>query len=215
MRPLNLLLIDDHQIIIDGLVALLSGDPSLGEIYRALSGEAAYAVLERETVDIALLDINLPNKNGFQICKELKRDYPDLRIIALTMHSESGFVAKMVKAGADGYLLKNTGKEELLLAIQTVAQDGQYFNQEITRSLIDGMRGHGKRRTSGVIQKLTRREREILRLIVDEHTSEEIAGKLFISASTVISHRKNLLAKLNAKNTAGLVKAAMEFRLLE
>ncbi len=214
MQKLRILLVDDHQIIIDGLKSLLQDNLQIVEISQALTAAEAYALLAAQPIDIALLDINLPDQTGFEVCKTLKQRMPELRIIALTMHSESGYIAKMVRAGVDGYLLKNTGKEELIEAIEMVAEGGRYFSKEVTSSLLDSLQNGGKAKKSGIVQKLTRREKEILALIVDELTTEAIAAKLFISPATVISHRKNLLIKLNAKNTAGLVKAAIEFQLL-
>ncbi len=212
---IDTLLVDDHQIIIDGLKTLLEGETDIGKILEAQNGESTLNILKDNKVDLILLDINLPDKSGFEICKIIKGDYPDIKIIALTMHDAAAYISKMIKSGVDGYILKNTGKEELLQAIRTVMEGERYFSKEVTDALIAGTPKSRKPRTSDFIQKLTRREKEVLQLIVEELTTDEIAGKLFISATTVISHRKSLLRKLNAKNTAGLVKAAFEFGLLE
>lgn len=211
---INLLLVDDHQIVIDGLRTLLDGEKDIGRIYESLTGQDTLALMEKEEVDLILLDVNLPDSSGFEVCKQIKSKHQNVRIIALTMHDNAGYISKMIKSGVDGYILKNTGKEELLEAIRTVMDGEQYFSQEVTNALVAGAPKSRKPRSGDFIQKLTRREKEVLQLIVEENTTDEIAEKLFISPTTVISHRKSLLRKLNAKNTAGLVKAAYEFGLL-
>ncbi len=211
---INILIVDDHQIILDGLSKLIDGTTEIAITGAVASGTEAIEQVEQARFDLVLLDINLPDINGFEVCRRIKTIRPELKVIALTMHDEAAYISKMSKMGVDGYLLKNTGQEELLSAIRTVVGGGSYYSAEVTQSLLAANRPKKATRT-GMIQKLTRRETEILRLIVDELTTEEIAEKLFISPTTVISHRKSLLRKLNAKNTAGLVKNAYEFRLLD
>ncbi len=212
---MHILLVDDHQIVIDGLKTLLDGETDIEQIYEAQNGEATLDLVKSTSVDLILLDINLPDKSGFEICKAIKSKQAEIKIIALTMHDNAGYISRMIKSGVDGYILKNTGKEELLQAIRTVMKGDRYFSAEVTDALVSGTPKSREPRTGDFIQKLTRREKEVLQLIVEEMTTDEIAAKLFISATTVISHRKSLLRKLNAKNTAGLVKAAFEFGLLE
>lgn len=212
---MNILLVDDHQIVTDGLKTLLAGEENIDQIYETHTGKATLKTALNDPIDLILLDINLPDISGFEICKKLKTKKESIKIIALTMHSNAGYISKMIKAGVDGYLLKNTGREELLQAIRTVAEGGRYFSREATENLLSGETQARKPKSSDFIQKLTRREKEVLQLIVEEYTTDEIAGKLFVSSTTVISHRKSLLRKLNAKNTAGLVKAAYEFGLLK
>ncbi|MFK7774334.1 MAG: response regulator [Saprospiraceae bacterium] len=211
----NILLVDDHQIIIDGLKLLLEEVPNIDNTYEALSGEATIEIVNSNSIDLVLLDINLPDKSGFEVCAELKKQHKDLKVIALTMFGNAGYINKMIKAGTDGYLLKNTGKEELVTAIETVMKGERYFSKLVTSILVAGMQEVKKPKSSDFIQKLTRREKEILKLIIDEYTTDEIAAKLFISSTTVISHRKNLLRKVNAKNVAGLVRKAFEFGLVD
>ena len=211
---INILLVDDHKIVIDGLRGLLEGEAETGSLFEAQNGAETIDTVAKEQIDLVLLDINLPDLSGFDVCKKLKTSKPDLKVIALTMHGNAGYINKMIKAGVDGYLLKNTGRDELLLAIHTVMNGERYFSKEVTDSLISGMHKEKKPKTSDFIQKLTRREKEILQLITEEFTTDEIASKLFISSTTVITHRKSLLRKLNAKNVAGLVKKAFEFGLL-
>lgn len=211
----SILLVDDHQIVIDGLKTLLEGVENINALYETLTGEATLKAANDNHIDLVLLDINLPDRNGFEICTELKKQHKNIKIIALTMYGNAGYINKMIKAGADGYLLKNTGKDELLVAIETVMKGERYFSKQVTDNLVAGMQDVKTPKSNDFIQKLTRREKEVLELIVDELTTDEIAGKLFISSTTVISHRKSLLRKLNAKNVAGLVRKAFEFGLLK
>ncbi len=212
---IRILLVDDHQIVLDGLHAVLQTEPAVEIVGQALSGSEAEETLKGRKVDVVLLDINLPDQSGFQICKAFKIKYPDLKIIALTMHGESGYIAKMIKVGVDGYVLKNAGKEEIMQAVKAVMTGERFFSKEVTENLLAGQHQPRATKSTDFIQKLTRREKEILKLITEEYTTDQIAEKLFISSTTVISHRKSLLRKLNAKNTAGLVKAAYEFGLLK
>lgn len=210
----RVLLVDDHQIIIDGLKGLMEPESNVQIKKEATTGKEALEMIREGEIDLILLDISLPDKSGFELCAQIKADHASIKIIALTMYGEPGYINKMIKAGVDGYILKNAGKEEILRAIETVMQGGRYFSEEVTQSILSAP-GTTPTKPGHLIQKLTRREKEILRLIVEEHTTDEIAQQLFISSSTVISHRKSLLRKLNAKNTAGLVKAAYEFQLLD
>lgn len=212
---IRILFVDDHQVLIDGIKALLIQEDQLKITHEALDGATALELFKNNEFDVVLLDINLPDMNGFEICKEMLKHNPDAKIIALTMHHEAGYISKMVKAGVKGYLLKNTRKEELVSAIESVHSGETYFSKQVTENLISGMTQTKKITSSSMIQKVTRREKEILQLILDEKTTDEIAKTLFISSTTVISHRKSLLRKLNAKNTAGLVKTAIEFNILE
>lgn len=211
----NILLVDDHQIVIDGLRTLLDEAVNVGNLYEALTGEAVLQIIATNDIDLVLLDVNLPDKSGFDICADIKEKYETIKIIALTMYGNAGYINKMIKAGADGYLLKNTGKEELLKAIDTVMQGERYFSKQVTDILVSGKQEVKKTKSTDFIQKLTRREKEVLALIIDEYTTDEIASKLFVSSTTVISHRKSLLRKLNVKNVAGLVRKAFQFGLLD
>lgn len=212
---INVLIVDDHQVLADGIKALVGEAEDVHISHHAMTGkEALQKLSDHPEIQLILLDINLPDTDGVSLCTDIKKRYPNMKVLALTMHHEHGFISRMIKAGANGYLLKNTGKDELLEAIYVVHRGEQYFSKQVTDQLVAGLQNPSKRPPSGFIQKITRREKEILQLIVEEMTTDEIAEKLFISNSTVVSHRKSLLRKLQAKNTAGLVKAAYEFNLL-
>lgn len=214
---LNLLIVDDHHVLADGLKALLCKEADLHVAHHASTGQEALAILaQRQDFHVILLDISLPDWDGVALCQRMLQDFPALPIIALTMHHEPGIISRMIQAGAHGYLLKNTGREELVEAIRRVHAGHTYYSRDVTHRLLAHMRPQqdGPPTATPQVPKITRREKEVLRLIVAEYTTEEIAEQLFISASTVISHRKSLLRKLNAKNAAGLVKAAYELALL-
>lgn len=212
---INVLIVDDHQVLADGIKALVGQAEDVQIQHHAMTGKAAMEILQAQPeIQLILLDINLPDTDGVKLCHQIKKEYPEMKVLALTMHHEPGFISRMIKAGANGYLLKNTGKDELLEAIYTLHRGEQYFSKQVTDQLVAGLQNPNRRPKNGFIEKITRREKEILQLIVEEMTTDEIAEKLFISNSTVVSHRKSLLRKLQAKNTAGLVKAAYEFNLL-
>lgn len=210
----RLLIVDDHQIVLDGLRTLLEGYKDIAVIEEVLTGRDALTKVSEGKIDIVLLDINLPDKSGFEVCKEIKDFDARIKVIALTMHKESGYLSKMLKMGIDGYLLKNAGREEIITAINEVNNGNQYFSPEVVHHMLLKQTESQSKKSPGINQKLTRREKEILQLIVEEFTTDQIAEKLFISTTTVITHRQSLLRKLNAKNTAGLVKAVYEFNLL-
>lgn len=155
-----------------------------------------------------LLDINLPDGNGIHACKELLQKHPLLKIIALTNFEDSIFIKQIFKNGAMGYLLKNTGKSELIEAIKVIAKGSRYLPKNISDILLNDVIGLDN--SNYFIPKLTSREKEVLTLIINENTTEEIANQLFICAITVESHRSNLIQKLGVKNTAGLVRVAFE-----
>jgi len=214
---LNILIVDDHLVLVDGIKALLSSEADLRLLHHALDARTALDILaSEEEIHLILLDVNLPDIDGVALCQEICQKYPEIPIIALTMHHEPGIITKMIRAGSKGYLLKNTGKSELIEAIRHVAMGNTYYSKEVTHQLVASMSPqHNNNQKFDQGPKITRREKDVLALIVEEYTTEEIAEKLFISPSTVISHRKSLLRKLNAKNSAGLVKAAYERDLLK
>ena len=207
---IRLVIIDDHALFIDGVKAMLKNDPEIAVKGTAFKGSEAISMIHDMEADVALMDINLPDIDGIALSKRLLEIRPSLRILAVTMHNEHSFIKQMLKNGATGYVLKNIGKEELIKAVKEVHQGKSYFSSEVTDTMMAGLM---KKQAPGS-PKLSRREKEVLELIVHEHTTQEIADKLCISLNTVESHRKNLLAKLGVRNSAGLVRVAMERNLL-
>lgn len=198
-------IVDDHILIINGLAHMLGDLPDYPIAFTATSGKQLMAHLEQQLPDVLLLDIELPDTNGIDLCANILRQYPNLPIIALTNHDEVVYVKKMIRNGAKGYLLKGTDKPTLLNAIDTVYNGQQFLDRHMEQAIVQQTIS-GKRTT--VVVKLTKRENEILGLIANELSNQEIADKLFLSVRTVESHRHSLNQKLNIKNSAGLVKEA-------
>lgn len=210
---IKILITDDHQIVIDGIKLMLEAAPDLECIAEAHSGEEALELLAKNPVDVLLLDINMPGMDGLECCRKVSARFPEVKILMLSMLREGNLVKKLLNEGASGYLLKNAGKEELIESIRKVHQGERILGTEILDIFLSSP-GTKKKRMTSPFPKLSRREKQVLQLIVDERTTSEIAESLFISFGTVETHRRNLLLKLNARNTAGLVRMAMEYDLL-
>ena len=207
---IRVFLIDDHPLVLEGVRGLLAASPEFEVVGMATTGAGALEGLARHPADVVLLDINLPDLSGIELCQRIKQAWPALRVLGLSTFKERSYVTKMIEQGASGYLLKNAPREEIEEALRTAYQGRMYLNMEVA-SLIVAPAGAEKSSRAPV---LTAREKEVLALIGEGFTNQEIAAKLFISTLTVDSHRKNLLAKFSAKNTASLIKTAMDFQLL-
>ncbi len=214
MMNIKVLLVDDHNIVKQGLRAILESG-GIEVVDEASNGKEAIEKLKAGlNIDLAILDINMPVMNGIQAAEVISKDFSDLKILALTMLNEEYHIRKMLKAGADGYILKNSGKEELLKAVETICKGEHYFSKEATNVIMmDMMNGGEGSETVTEEVYLTEREKDIIQLIAQEYTNAEIAEKLFISVRTVDAHRRNLLQKIGARNTAGLVVYAIEHNL--
>ena len=214
----RVLIADDHAMFADGIASILEAEDDIKVVGQCLDGPSVIDFLKNNPADILLLDVNLPGMSGIEVCKKVVKDYSDTKVLAISMFNEESFVTEILNNGAMGYILKNTGREELLKAINTILSGTSYFSKDVTETIMKGLmnqRKGGSKESRKVLPKISRREKEVLDLIIKEHTTQEIANKLFISLKTVESHRSNLLAKLNARNTAGLVRIAMENNLLE
>lgn len=196
-------------MFIDGIKSLLSSSQQIKVVGEARNGQEVLDFVGKNKVDVVLLDMNMPLMDGMQALKYIKEKFASVKVIMLTMFDTREYIEKLLKAGADGYILKNTGKEELTLGIETVMKGQSYFSKEVTERIMEGLQGK-KRNTTNMLIELTDREKEVLKLIVKEHTTQEIGEKLFISPNTVETHRKNLISKLNVRNLAGLVKYAIQ-----
>ncbi len=212
---IRVLIADDHQLVIDGIKLVLSNEADIACIGEATDGLLALALATKTRPDLIILDINMPNLNGIETCRQIRRSFPDIKILALSMLKEVSLIKLILKNGADGYLLKNSGKEEILNAIRKIHAGEKYFSSEVAALVMESLSKVRVKNKDNPFPKLSRREKQILRLIVDEYTTAEIAEKLFISFGTVETHRRNLLIKLGARNTAGLVRACFEYNLLE
>ena len=212
---IKVIIADDHKIFLEGLSSLLKEFKEIKIVATAANGDEVLKILEKQDADIVMTDINMPEMDGFTLSKEIKKNYPDIKIIALTMHNDGGIISRMIKNGISGYVLKDTGKEELLNAIKTVSAGETFFSEEVKSTIMSSMIPGEKMKSSNSPIELSEREREVLKLIAAECTQQQIADKLFISSHTVIFHRRKLLHKFDVKNTAGLMKAAMDKGFLD
>ena len=210
---IKLFIVDDHQMMIDGIVSLLKGEKNLDIIGTALNGIEALNKIREEMPDILMTDISMPEMGGIELCKEAKQKFPNLKVLVLTMYNDKGIVNEILASGANGYILKNTGKKELIEALETLNLGKEYYSTEVVNTIIESMRNPVKDKPVDS-SELTKREIEIVQLIVKEFTSAEIAEKLFISQRTVETHRKNILRKTGVKNIVGLIKYAYEKKIV-
>ena len=205
---IKLAITDDHLLVISGLKAMLAPYAHISVVYESNMAGSLMAALPAAQPDVLLLDIQMPEIDGMELCKQVRKTHPAIKIIALSSFMESHYIKQMLRNGATGYLLKNTDPGKLINAIETVNAGEQFLDDIIQHQLLHEMITGQKR--SGYDIPLTRRETEILKLIAEGHSNQEIAEGLFISLRTVETHRLNLTQKLAVKNTAGLVREAMK-----
>jgi DNA-binding NarL/FixJ family response regulator len=215
MNKIRILIADDHKIFRDGIRALLDKEKHISVVGDVANASEVIDFLEKNEADVILMDIDMGETDGIDATFILKKKYPEVNVLALSMYGEHNYILKMIEAGANGYILKNAGKEELLTAINSVAAGGTYFSREVSLRLFENINKLHKTTSGNSEIPLTNREIEILKLIAQEYSNAEIADKLFISIRTVDTHRRNLIAKLDVKNTAGLVKYAFRKGLIE
>lgn len=213
---IELVLADDHKIVRDGIMSLLQNEEKYVIVGEAENGEQALKLVEELKPGLVIMDINMPVMDGIDATRYITKNHPETKVLVLTMTSEQEHIRKMIEAGAGGYILKNSGREELISAIETIASGRNYFSDEVKDAIMQNMVQKQTRndKIAGEPVPLTRREKDVLNLIVKEFTNYEIAEKLFISVRTVDAHRRNLLEKTGARNTAGLVKFAIENSLI-
>lgn len=207
--PVKVFIIDDHPMVVAGLNSLLGGLENIEVVGAVSNAFEAVPFLKKNKVEVVLLDINLPDISGIDLCKKIHKEFPQIKILGISTFSERSYISRMIENGASGYLIKSASAEEIAEAIDTVLKDKMYLSvsmEHIARplSIIP----------SDNLPALTKREKEILQLISEGMTNNQIAEKLFISPLTVDSHRKNLLTKLNVNNTASLIKLAVQNGLI-
>lgn len=207
---LNLLLVDDHAIVTDGLLALLGEESSVHIKGIARNGREAIDMVRVLKIDVILMDIDMPEMNGIDATRVIRKEFPDIRIVILTMHDEKAMINVLLEAGADGYLLKNSSKADVLDAIHQVAKGEQHLSDEVQAVLMKPD-SHAQ---AGVLAELTEREVEVLKYIAEGLSNKEIGERLFISHRTVDTHRTNLMQKLEVHNIAGLVRTAIQCGLI-
>jgi DNA-binding NarL/FixJ family response regulator len=206
---INILVVDDHQLVVDGLKSMLSSEKQYLVKDEALNGQQAleFITAKPDLYQLVITDITMPLMGGIDLCKIIKEKFPHIKVLILSMHNSITIVKDALNAEADGYMLKNTGQEEFLNAIERVLGDGTYFSQDILPIIINLFQ---KEKKETLKSTLTQREKEVLELIVQEYTSKEIAEKLFISKQTVDTHRINIMQKTDCKTLVGLIKYAIQ-----
>lgn len=200
-------IVDDHFMVIEGIRSLIQNDSSIEWMGHATHANSCLSFLQHQLPDVILMDVSMPDMNGIDLCGVVKEKYPSVFIIGLSTFNQQSFIQKMIDNGASGYLLKNATKEELLNGIQAVMKGKMYYSAEAAQSL--------RNNPDPKVPVITRRQKEMLELIAAGMTNNEIAAKLFISAATADTHRRNLLARFEAKNTAALIKMAIQMKLID
>jgi DNA-binding NarL/FixJ family response regulator len=218
MKKIKILIVDDHPMIRHGIKSLLNDVEKFDVADEAGNGDEALEKLAAQHFDLVIMDIKMPEKNGIEATEEIVKKYPDVKVLAISMYDEQRYIVKMLQAGALGYVLKNTGKQELMTAVETVMAGESYFSQEVSSIMMSQFMTRklaNPNESAKIDVTLTKRETEIIRLIAEELTNSEIADRLGISPRTVDTHRRNLLQKLDVKNTAGLVKYAIQNNIMD
>lgn len=204
---MDVLIVEDHPVVAEGLQKLLAENGICTNCPVAQTGAECLEIIKNYTPEFIFMDINLPDVSGMDLCKTILSKFPNIHIVALSSFGSKSFIEKILQNGARGYLMKNSDGEEIITAIKKV-QEGEIYLNDAVKAILEGKVDDG-------VPILTKREKEILKLISDGLTNNEIAEKIFISPLTVDSHRKNLLLKLDAKNTASLVKIAMMYNMIQ
>lgn len=209
----NLILVDDHPIYLDGLESILSTVNQFNIIGTANHGRNALSLIEKNTPDVLITDLNMPEMDGITLTRKVKEIFPSIKVLVLSMLTDRETVEKIMDAEAEGFVLKTANKSELVKAISTVAEGDTYYSNEIMNIML--ARYKRKEKQEEAAQELTARELEILQLIAQELTSEKIADQLFISRRTVETHRRNILEKTNCTTLIGLLKYAVRHNLIQ
>lgn len=211
-NEVRIVIADDHQMFIDGVKSLLSKEKNLNFIHEALNGEDALSYVRKNEVELLITDISMPGMSGIELTKIIKVEFPQIKVLVLTMFNDPAIINEILQSEAEGYILKNTGKQELMTAISKIMDEGTYYSNEVMNLLLQ----HNRKKIieTNTKAELTARETEILKLVCEEYTTAGIAEKLFISPRTVDTHRKNILEKTQSKTIVGLIKYAFENNIL-
>ena len=210
---IKLLIADDHQLLLDGIVNLLKTEKTFEIGATASNGIEVLDLMRKSKYDVCVLDINMPQMNGIETAKQIAQHWSDVKIIILTTHDEKEFISEMLIAGVSGYILKNVTATELIKAIQEVVKGNTYFSSEVQNSILNNYRNQIKKEKNMPAEEpitLTPREIEIVKLLAQEYTNDQIADALHISFRTVETHRKNIMHKTKAQNIAGLIRYAYQ-----
>ena len=213
MEKIKVLLADDHQIMLDGLKAILTKDRSLAVVGTVNNGLEALEFLKKEPVDVLLLDLQMPVMDGMETAMHVNKSYPDVKIIMLTTNDEGSIITSLFKVGATGYLLKNASKEYLIKGIKDAYEGKKVISSHLTEKIIESLTEDPKAKEVGR-PMITKREIEVLKLIAEEYTTQEIADQLFVSTNTVATHKRNLFVKMDVKNSVGMIKKAVDWGII-
>lgn len=215
MKKNTVLIADDHEILRYGISTYLASAEDIDIVGEASTGDECLHLFKQEQPQVCVLDISMPGKNGIETAKAIREIDPEAKILILSMHVDTEILSNVLEAGINGYLLKNTEKKDLLNGIRSIIKGQQVFSKPIANMLAESYINKDTAFKPELDTNLTKREREILQLIVQGMTSREIAGELYISPRTVDTHRSNLMGKLEIKNTAELVRFALQNNLVE
>jgi len=212
MSTINLLIADDHQIIRDGIKLLLADNSEISIISEASNGKEVidYLSSPKDKIDVVLMDINMPHMDGIEATRIITKQFPDVKVLILSMHADEIYITKLIEAGALGYVLKEIGLNELSTAIKTISLGENYYCREVLRLLSSSITK--KKKSNGAI--LSPRELSIVTEVSKGLTNKEIGEQLFLSSRTIESHRRNIINKLDVKNTAEMIRYAIEKKLI-
>ena len=206
---IKILLVDDHKILRDGLCSLAKGYPDMDVVGEAADGKTAIRLVQELSPDVVIMDISMPDLNGIDATRRINTDYPNVKIVALSMHYDKQFVSEIFKAGASGYLIKDSAFDELEHAIHVVMDGKTYMNPQIANLVIESLVSQSAPSNRQPFSLLTERESEVLQLISEGKSTKQVAVDLNVSAKTVESHRRQVMGKLNIRNVAELTKYAI------
>lgn len=212
MDKIRIFILDDHQMLIDGLKALLINEKQFEITGTSTNAKNALELIGKDVPDIVLSDINMPEMDGIAFTREVTKRHKGIKVLALSMFGEKSTISEILDAGAAGYILKNTGKEELINALLKISAGGMFFSDEISAEMMRAMSERGQKEEEKI--HFTEREKEIIQLIAKEYSNAQIGETLFISERTVETHRKNIFRKANTKTVVGLMKFAIEHKLI-
>jgi len=208
MGKIPVLLIEDHTMVRQGLRRLLETNPDVRIVGEVGNGRAALEAAERLRPAVAMMDISLPGLNGIEVTRQLARIVPDTKVLILSMHADEAYVRQSLQAGATGYLLKDADEQDLHRAVMALSVGGSYFSPSVSRVVLEGYLNQG-RQPADELGALSDREREVLQLVAEGKSNKQVAHALDVAVSTVESHRKHIMEKLNLHNTAEMVRFAV------
>lgn len=211
-ESVKIVIADDHQMFIDGVKVLIRNEKRFEIIGEALNGERALELVEKLSPQILITDINMPGMSGTELTKLVKQKFPETKVLVLTMYNDREIISEIFSTDAEGYILKNTGKQELITALTRLADDGTFYSHEVMSVMLSQAKKEKKIREQ--TETLSPREVEIIRLITQEFSTAQIAEKLFISPRTVDTHRKNIIAKTGVRTIVGLIRFAYDNSLI-